>query len=177
MVNCYLFPVKNFSQLVAYFRFDRLLGNHLIQTFAPCSLVVSLSWFSFWLELDAISARVSLLVTTMLTLVTQFSGLKADFPPVAYIKAVDIWMAGCMVFVFAALGEFVIVKVIFSLTEDAKLAAGTEPQSFDSDAPSINSLVTPSGLSPKVKYKQKWTKSFKTNFENDLNNNDQQLIR
>jgi len=114
------FTDKEFSQLIAYFHFDRLLGNHLIQTFAPCSLVVCLSWFSFWLELNALSARMSLLVTSILTLVTQFVGLKTDLPPVAYIKAVDIWMAGCMVWVFGALGEFVLVKVIFSLTEDAK---------------------------------------------------------
>lgn len=46
------------------------LGHHLIQTFAPSSLVVMLSWFSFWLGLDAIPGRVTLLVTCMLTLVS-----------------------------------------------------------------------------------------------------------
>lgn len=89
-----------------------------------------LSWFSFWLGLDAIPGRVTLLVTCMLTLVTMFTG--ADIPPVAYVKvitrlslsnlhfcsretffqALDLWMAGCMVFVFAALAEFVVVKVL-----------------------------------------------------------------
>ncbi|ODN04119.1 Glycine receptor subunit alpha-3 [Orchesella cincta] len=111
---------KNFTQLIACFRFDRLLGNHLIQTFAPCSLIVCLSWFSFWLELNALSARMSLVVTSILTLVTQFVGLRADLPPVAYIKAIDIWMGGCMIWVFGALGEYVLVKVIYSMTEDAK---------------------------------------------------------
>ncbi len=77
---------KNFSQLIACFRFDRLLGNHIIQTFSPCSLIVCLSWFSFWLELNALSARMSLVVTSILTLVTQFVGLKAECPPVAYVK-------------------------------------------------------------------------------------------
>lgn len=43
-----------------------------------------LSWFSFWLGLDAIPGRVTLLVTCMLTLVTMFTG--ADIPPVAYVK-------------------------------------------------------------------------------------------
>lgn len=62
----------------------------------------------------------SLLVTSILTLVTQFAGLKSDLPPVAYIKCVDIWMAGCMIWVFGALGEFVLAKVIYSMTEDAK---------------------------------------------------------
>ncbi|XP_031849063.1 glycine receptor subunit alpha alkaliphile isoform X5 [Nomia melanderi] len=102
----------NFSRLVVYFRFERQIGHHLIQTFAPSTLVVMLSWFSFWLGLDAIPGRVALLVTSMLTLVTMFTGLKSDIPPVAYVKALDVWMAGCMMFVFAALGEFVVVKVL-----------------------------------------------------------------
>lgn len=102
----------NFSRLVLFFRFERQIGHHLIQTFAPSSLVVMLSWFSFWIGLDAIPGRVTLLVTSMLTLVTMFTGLKSDIPPVAYVKALDLWMAGCMVFVFAALGEFVVVKVL-----------------------------------------------------------------
>ncbi|KAH8369710.1 hypothetical protein KR093_000667, partial [Drosophila rubida] len=102
--------VGNFSRLTVYFRFERQIGHHLIQTFAPSSLVVMLSWFSFWLGLDAIPGRVTLLVTCMLTLVTMFTGLRADIPPVAY--ALDLWMAGCMVSVFAALAEFVVVKVL-----------------------------------------------------------------
>ncbi|KYM87793.1 Glycine receptor subunit alphaZ1 [Atta colombica] len=102
----------NFSRLVVFLRFERQIGHHLIQTFAPSTLVVMLSWFSFWLDLDAIPGRVALLVTSMLTLVTMFTGLKSDIPPVAYIKALDLWMAGCMMFVFAALGEFVVVKVL-----------------------------------------------------------------
>lgn len=32
------------------------------------------------------------------------------FSPI--LKALDLWMAGCMIFVFAALGEFVVVKVL-----------------------------------------------------------------
>ncbi|XP_066253513.1 glycine receptor subunit alpha-1 [Euwallacea similis] len=102
----------NFSRLVVLLKFERQIGHHLIQTFAPSTLVVVLSWFSFWLDLDAIPARVTLLVTCLLTLVTMFTGLRTDIPAVAYIKALDLWMAGCMVSVFASLGEFVIVKVL-----------------------------------------------------------------
>lgn len=76
----------NFSRLVVYFRFERQIGHHLIQTFAPSTLVVVLSWFSFWLGLNAVPGRVTLLVTCMLTLVTMFTGLRSDIPPVAYVK-------------------------------------------------------------------------------------------
>lgn len=87
--------VGNFSRLTVYFRFERQIGHHLIQTFAPSSLVVMLSWFSFWLGLDAIPGRVTLLVTCMLTLVTMFTGLRADIPPVAYVK-VSCWRIGSL---------------------------------------------------------------------------------
>lgn len=110
----------NFSRLIVYFRFERQIGHHLIQTFAPSTLVVVLSWFSFWLGLDAIPGRVTLLVTCMLTLVTMFTGLRSDIPPVAYVKAIDLWMAGCMVFVFSALGEFVVVKVMDEKYKETK---------------------------------------------------------
>ncbi|MCL4169342.1 UNVERIFIED_CONTAM: hypothetical protein GTU68_019677 [Idotea baltica] len=62
--------------------------------------------------LDAIPGRVTLLVTSLLTFTTIFNGIQTHLPPVAYIKAIDIWMGGCMVFIFAALGEFTIVKVL-----------------------------------------------------------------
>ena len=86
MFNTKVQFLGNFSRLTVYFRFERQIGHHLIQTFAPSSLVVMLSWFSFWLGLDAIPGRVTLLVTCMLTLVTMFTGLRADIPPVAYVK-------------------------------------------------------------------------------------------
>jgi hypothetical protein len=48
--QCFFFwPLGNYSRLTVYFRFERQIGHHLIQTFAPSSLVVMLSWFSFWL--------------------------------------------------------------------------------------------------------------------------------
>lgn len=81
-----VFFLGNFSRLVVYFRFERQIGHHLIQTFAPSTLVVMLSWFSFWLGLDAVPGRMTLLVTCMLTLVTMFTGLRSDIPPVAYVK-------------------------------------------------------------------------------------------
>ena len=34
---------------------------------------------------------------------------RAESPKASYAKAVDIWMAGCVLFVFFALSEYVIV--------------------------------------------------------------------
>lgn len=38
------------------------------------------------------------------------------------LQALDLWMAGCMLFVFAALAEFVVVKVLDIRYQAAKSA-------------------------------------------------------
>ena len=48
----------------------------------------------------------------MLTMVTLNTGFRSALPPVSYIKAIDIWMATCLIFVFCALLEFAIVNSI-----------------------------------------------------------------
>ena len=62
--------------------------------------------------MDAVPARISLGVTTVLTMATQLSGSKASIPKVHYPKAIDIWMTMCMLFVFVSLVEFAFVNAL-----------------------------------------------------------------
>lgn len=92
--------------------FTRKYGYQLIQEFIPSALIVMLSWVSFWISLDAVPARISLGLLSVLTMTTQSSGSRANLPEVSYIKAIDIWMSVCMLFVFAALIEYALVNVL-----------------------------------------------------------------
>ena len=62
--------------------------------------------------MDAVPARVSLGVTTVLTMATQLSGSKASIPQVHYPKAIDVWMSMCMMFVFISLVEYAFVSAL-----------------------------------------------------------------
>ena len=88
----------------------RDLAFHLIQTYIPSVLIVVLSWVSFWLSYDAVPARISLGVLTVLTMTTMASGMAPHLPRVSYVKAMDVWLSTCQFFVFAALIEFAFVN-------------------------------------------------------------------
>jgi len=90
--------------------FKREFSYYLITIYVPCCMLVIVSWVSFWLDQHAIPARVSLGVTTLLTMSTQTSGISAQLPPVSYTKAIDVWTGACQGFVFCALLEFALVN-------------------------------------------------------------------
>nr|WMV64442.1 glutamate-gated chloride channel subunit [Pardosa pseudoannulata] len=111
-----------YSCLKVDLQFKREFSYYLIQIYIPCCMLVIVSWVSFWLDPNAIPARVSLGVTTLLTMATQISGINASLPPVSYTKAIDVWTGVCLTFVFGALLEFALVNYA-SRNEDHKKIA------------------------------------------------------
>ncbi|XP_070535022.1 glycine receptor subunit alpha-3-like [Ptychodera flava] len=105
--------MKNKSCLEVFFYLKREMGYYILTNFIPSSLLVILSWVSFWLHLDATAARVALGITTVLTTATQLTIARGSLPEVSYPTAIDVWMTSCMFFVFAALIEFAAVNYIY----------------------------------------------------------------
>ncbi|KAK5968052.1 Glutamate gated chloride channel alpha subunit [Trichostrongylus colubriformis] len=104
-----------YSCIKAMFTMKRMFRYYLAQIYLPSTLLVVVSWVSFWLERTAVPARVTLGVTTLLTMTTQAAAINNSLPPVSYIKAVDVWVGACLAFIFAAVLEFAIVSYCASL--------------------------------------------------------------
>ncbi|XP_049881519.1 glycine receptor subunit alpha-2-like [Pectinophora gossypiella] len=107
-----VYSTGNFTCLEVIFKLKRRLGYHLFNTYIPTCLIVIMSWVSFWIKPDAAPARVTLGVTSLLTLSTQHAKSQAQLPPVSYLKAVDAFMSVCTVFVFMALMEYCLVNIV-----------------------------------------------------------------
>lgn len=89
----------------------------MLQTYIPTSLIVSISWISFWIDPTSVPGRVGLALTTLLTLSTQVIAIHLQLPPVGYAKAQDVWFGLCMIFLFASLVEFAIVNMYTRLEQ------------------------------------------------------------
>ncbi|KAK3100125.1 hypothetical protein FSP39_015107, partial [Pinctada imbricata] len=101
-----------FSCLEGKLHFIRRSGYYVIQIFGPSILIVMLSWVSFWLDPEASPARISLGILSVLNMTTASNSARSSLPKVSYVKAIDVWMATCLFFVFAALIHFAFVNVL-----------------------------------------------------------------
>ena len=81
----------------------RSMGYYLIQIYIPSSLIVIISWVSFWLNRGATPARVGLGVTTVLTMTTLMASTNAALPKISYVKSIDVYLGACFFMVFASL--------------------------------------------------------------------------
>ncbi|XP_053205568.1 gamma-aminobutyric acid receptor subunit alpha-4-like isoform X2 [Panonychus citri] len=102
----------NYSRLMCEIQLIRSMGYYMIQIYVPASLIVIISWVSFWLHRNATPARVHLGVITVLTMTTLMSSTNSQLPKISYVKSIDVFLGTCFVMVFAALLEYAAVGYI-----------------------------------------------------------------
>ncbi|KAI7800085.1 putative gamma-aminobutyric acid receptor subunit rho-2 [Triplophysa rosa] len=118
-----------YNRLYINFTLRRHIFFFLLQTYFPATLMVMLSWVSFWIDRRAVPARVSLGITTVLTMSTIITGVNASMPRVSYIKAVDIYLWVSFVFVFLSVLEYAAVNYLTTVND------GTERKLRQKHAP------------------------------------------
>ncbi|TRY73123.1 hypothetical protein TCAL_12527 [Tigriopus californicus] len=84
----------------------RYLGYHITQTYIPSVIYVAVAWLSFVVPSDVVPGRMVLCVTTLLTLTSMFNSVRNITPQASYMKAIDLWVFVCILFVFSSLAEY-----------------------------------------------------------------------
>ncbi|OXA44875.1 Gamma-aminobutyric acid receptor subunit beta [Folsomia candida] len=139
----------NYSRLALEIKFERWLRYYIYPVYCPATLIVLISFVSFWINRNATTARVALGITTdfleeadpspasvyskdaiyvgfgnivkpILTMTTLMSSVNAALPKVSYIKSLDVFLGTCFVITLAALLEFVTVGYVGKQIEKRK---------------------------------------------------------
>ncbi|XP_016384179.1 gamma-aminobutyric acid receptor subunit pi-like [Sinocyclocheilus rhinocerous] len=101
-----LFP-GNYPKLIFHFELKRSILYFILETYVPSSLLVVLSWVSFWISQSSVPARICIGVTTVLTMTTLMMGARTSLPNAnCFIKAIDVYLGICFSFIFGALIEY-----------------------------------------------------------------------
>lgn len=101
-----------FSCMYVEFVLERKFGFYLIYTYVPSVLIIIISWMSFLIDFEAVPARISIGLLSVLALITQSAATLANLPRVSYIKAIDVWLFTCLAFDVLSLVEFAFVNVL-----------------------------------------------------------------
>ncbi|XP_056439935.1 gamma-aminobutyric acid receptor subunit rho-3-like [Gadus chalcogrammus] len=120
-----------YNRLYIHFILRRHIFFFMLQAYFPTMLMVLLSWVSFWIDRRAVPARVSLGMTTVLTMSTIITGVSSSMPQVSYVKAVDIYLWTSFLFVFLSVIEYAAVNYCTTLEEMRKMRRGRIPSTFD----------------------------------------------
>ncbi|XP_014597888.1 glutamate-gated chloride channel-like isoform X18 [Vespa mandarinia] len=110
-------PIKvswrgNYSCLKVDLIFTRDRAFYFTTVFIPGIILVTSSFITFWLEWNAVPARVMIGVTTMLNFFTTSNGFRGTLPVVSNLTAMNVWDGVCMCFIYASLLEFVCVNYV-----------------------------------------------------------------
>lgn len=122
-----------FPRLSLAFHLRRNRGVHIIQSYMPSILLVAMSWVSFWISQAAVPARVSLGITTVLTMTTLMVSARSSLPRASAIKALDVYFWICYVFVFAALVEYAFAHFNADYRKKQKAKAKVKEQRAEMD--------------------------------------------
>ncbi|XP_023162139.1 uncharacterized protein LOC111593544 isoform X4 [Drosophila hydei] len=104
--------IGNYSCLQVEMTFTRDRAYYFTTVFIPGIILVTSSFITFWLEWNAVPARVMIGVTTMLNFFTTSNGFRSTLPVVSNLTAMNVWDGVCMCFIYASLLEFVCVNYV-----------------------------------------------------------------
>jgi hypothetical protein len=94
---------RQIAGLEGEFEARRHLGFYIGKAFVSVAIIVFMSWVVFWLDPVHLGPRLSVSVTSMLTLVAYRFLLGQSLPPVSYLTRLDYFLLGATILVFVSL--------------------------------------------------------------------------
>lgn len=122
--TCSALRGASFSCIRARFTFYRNISYYLIRHYGPSFLLVITAFIGFWIPPVGYPARVAIVVTPLLSLITKQTQISHEIN-VSYVVALHIWMIFNIFFVFMCLVEYALA-IAHSYFVSDKILRGNE---------------------------------------------------
>ena len=99
--------------------FCRKLSYHIVEIYIPSFVLMMIAGFTLFIDFRHFEVTVMIALTSMLVTYTLYQSISAYLPATSYMKMIDIWLFGGMIFPFFIITILVIMD--FLVTNEKNL--------------------------------------------------------
>ena len=99
---------ERYPRLTFVFEARRNSDYYLFTMLVPMSLIIFMAWTVFWLQPNIVPPRISIATASIFSLIALGVSIRLGLPKISYLTRADIFVLGCTLMVFLALGVAVI---------------------------------------------------------------------
>ena len=90
----------------------RKLTYHIVNIYLPTICLIMISGFTLFIDFSHFEVSIMIALTSMLVTYTLYQSVSALLPPTSYMKMIDIWLFGGLIFPFFIIAILVVMDSI-----------------------------------------------------------------
>ena len=104
----------------------RKLSYHIVNIYLPTFCLILISGFTLFIDFSHFEVNIMTALTSMLVTYTLYQGISAYLPQTSYMKMIDIWLFGGLIFPFFVIAILVIMDSLIMREKDDVIELSTE---------------------------------------------------
>uniref|UniRef100_A0A914HJT2 Uncharacterized protein n=1 Tax=Globodera rostochiensis TaxID=31243 RepID=A0A914HJT2_GLORO len=120
--HSFVYAAGKWDQLTVNFFLNRQYGVYIFQMYFPVQTAVAMSWIPFFLDHRSLPARITLAVSSLMSITFQYGNILKSLPRVSYVMSVDVWIFAGIAFIAGSLIELAIVGHLHRCSRNQRLS-------------------------------------------------------
>ena len=104
----------------------RKLSHHIFNTYIPTIILAMIAGFTLFIDFSHFEVSVMIALTSMLVTYTLYQSISANLPHTSYMKMIDIWLFGGLIFPFFIIAILVVMDSLIMTEKNQVIDFGDE---------------------------------------------------